>query len=113
MRVPAALIENASLPAVTLKVGSPNRFASAGLSVKGAFRPRMHLGYRGVGMHGGLPRRRWRCRGGRAKTACHASGEVRISVPESVSWPVATSTVKWPVPRAPAKIPVLARPSTR
>jgi hypothetical protein len=44
---------------------------------------------------------------------CQASGEVRISVPDSVSWPVATSTVTWPVPWAPAKIPVLARPSTR
>ena len=51
-----AATENASLPAVTLTVGSPNRFASAGVRMKGPFRPRMHLGYRAVGMYGGLPR---------------------------------------------------------
>jgi len=31
--------ENASLPAVTLTVGRPNRFASAGVRMKGPFRP--------------------------------------------------------------------------
>jgi hypothetical protein len=31
--------ENASLPEVTLTVGSPNRFASAGARMKGPFRP--------------------------------------------------------------------------
>src|SRR5215470_123097 len=34
-----AVTENASLPAVTLTVGSPNRFASAGARMKGPFRP--------------------------------------------------------------------------
>src|SRR5215470_16876943 len=34
-----AVAENASLPAVTLTVGSPNRFASAGERMKGPFRP--------------------------------------------------------------------------
>src|SRR5215467_14819547 len=37
--LPAALAENASLPAVTLTVGSPNRFAWAGVRMKGPFRP--------------------------------------------------------------------------
>ena len=34
-----AVTENASLPAVTLTVGSPNRLASAGERMKGPFRP--------------------------------------------------------------------------
>src|SRR5262245_22034514 len=36
---PFAATENASLPAVTLTVGSPNRLASAGERKKGPFRP--------------------------------------------------------------------------
>src|SRR5215467_1569102 len=37
--LPAALAENASLPAVTLTVGSPNRVAWTGVRKKGPFRP--------------------------------------------------------------------------
>ena len=43
---------------------------------------------------------------------CQASGELSMSAPDTVSWPVVGLIATLPVPRAPAKIPVLACPST-
>ena len=48
--------ENASLPAVTLTVGSPNRFASAGARMKGPFRPVCTSVIEPSACIGGLPR---------------------------------------------------------